>query len=128
MNGCGASWLNQRSHRAIGLRARLVSGASVAWTGRRSSGTTLLKWRAEFVTMAGMSTIGIYEAKKHFSKLLRRAMSGEEIVITRSGDPIVRLEAIGVLDQRRFGTDVGVVEVPEDFDDVAVPEIGEASQ
>ena len=75
-----------------------------------------------------MSTVGIYEAKKHFSKLLRRAMSGEEIVITRSGDPIVRLEAIGVLEQRRFGTDVGVVEVPEDFDAIAVPEVGEASQ
>jgi len=59
---------------------------------------------------AVMSTIGIYEAKKH------------------SGDPIVRLEAIGVLEQRRFGTDVGVVEVPEDFDAIAVPEVGEASQ
>ena len=78
--------------------------------------------------MTGMSTIRIYEAKKHFSKLLCRAMAGEEIVIARSGDPIVRLEAMSVLDERRFGTDVAVVEVPEGFDDVAVPEVGEASQ
>ena len=99
-----------------------------ALTGPRTFQNDTLEMTRRIAHDAVMSTIGIYEAKKHFSKLLRRAMSGEEIVITRSGDPIVRLEAIGVLEQRRFGTDVGVVEVPEDFDAIAVPEVGEASQ
>ncbi len=78
--------------------------------------------------MSGMSTIGIYEAKKHFSKLMRRAGAGEEIVITRSGEPVIRLVAIGSRHERRFGIDAGAFEVPDDFDDVHVPDIGEASR
>jgi len=78
--------------------------------------------------MSGMSSIGIYEAKKHFSKLMRRAAAGEEIVITRSGDPIVRLVAIGLQHERRFGIDAGAFEVRDDFDDVHVPDIGEAGR
>ena len=80
------------------------------------------------VTMLSMSTIGIYEAKKHFSKLLRRAAAGEEIVITRSGDPVVRLVALGLQRKRQLGIDAGAFDVPDDFDDVHVPDIGKASQ
>jgi prevent-host-death family protein len=36
-------------------------------------------------------TIGAFEAKTQFSKLLDRAERGEEIVVTRRGDPIVRI-------------------------------------
>jgi prevent-host-death family protein len=78
--------------------------------------------------MWGMSSIGIYEAKKHFSKLLRRAAAGEEIVITRSGDPVVRLVAIELQRGRQLGIDAGVFDIPDDFDDVHVPDVGKASQ
>ena len=37
------------------------------------------------------TSVGIYEAKTHFSKLLRRAAAGEEIVITSAGTPIAKL-------------------------------------
>ncbi len=36
-------------------------------------------------------TVGAFEAKTHFSKLLERAHAGEEIVITHRGEPYARL-------------------------------------
>lgn len=38
-----------------------------------------------------MSIIGAFEAKTHFSDLLKRAHDGEEIVITRRGEPFAKL-------------------------------------
>ena len=39
----------------------------------------------------GQSTIGAFEAKTHFSQLLERAHQGEEIVITRRGEPFAKI-------------------------------------
>jgi len=75
-----------------------------------------------------MSSIGIYEAKKHFSKLLRRAAAGEEVIITRSGNPVIRLVPVSYDRERLLGIDAGEFEIPDDFDDVHVPDIGEVSQ
>jgi prevent-host-death family protein len=38
--------------------------------------------------------IGAYEAKTHFSELLEKVESGEEITITRHGTPVARLVPI----------------------------------
>lgn len=38
-----------------------------------------------------MARIGMHDAKTQLSKLVERAESGEEIVITRRGEPAVRL-------------------------------------
>jgi len=38
-----------------------------------------------------MKTVGTYQAKTHFSKLLERVEKGERITITRHGVPIARL-------------------------------------
>ncbi len=35
--------------------------------------------------------IGIHEAKTHLSRLIPAALAGEEIIITRSGKPLVKL-------------------------------------
>jgi len=78
--------------------------------------------------MSDMSSIGIYEAKKYFSKLMRRAAAGEEIIITRSRKPVIRLVAIAPRHEHRFGTDAGAFAVPDDFDDVHLPDIGEAGR
>jgi prevent-host-death family protein len=40
------------------------------------------------------STIGAYEAKTHFSELLERVASGEEVTITRHGSPVARIVPI----------------------------------
>jgi prevent-host-death family protein len=60
--------------------------------------------------------VDIHEAKTHFSRLLNRVASGEEIVISRAGKPIARLVPIGVPVTRQLGRDLGVFTVPEDFD------------
>jgi prevent-host-death family protein len=41
-----------------------------------------------------VNTIGAFEAKTHFSDLLKRAHEGEEIVITRRGEPFAKLGPI----------------------------------
>lgn len=66
-----------------------------------------------------MTVFNIHEAKTHFSKLLIRVMSGEEIVIAKAGKPIVRLlpyekEIIG---PRTSGIDKGKVIIKANFDD-----------
>jgi prevent-host-death family protein len=38
-----------------------------------------------------MATVGVFEAKNRLSELLERAANGEEITITRRGEPVARL-------------------------------------
>lgn len=38
--------------------------------------------------------INIYEAKSHFSELISRALTGEEVVIAKSGKPLVKLTPV----------------------------------
>ncbi len=38
-----------------------------------------------------MKTVGAFEAKTHFARLLERVAQGEQIVITRHGTPVARL-------------------------------------
>lgn len=63
-----------------------------------------------------MTEVGVYEAKTHLSRLLRRVEDGEEVVISRGGKPIARIVA-AVPRRREFGMDEGVFEVPDDFDE-----------
>ena len=35
-----------------------------------------------------MSTLGVFEAKTHFSQIIDRVLKGEEITITRNGVPV----------------------------------------
>lgn len=37
------------------------------------------------------STVGAFEAKTHFARLLQRVERGEEVTITRRGKPVARL-------------------------------------
>jgi prevent-host-death family protein len=63
-----------------------------------------------------MTDVGVHQAKTHFSKILRRVMAGEEIVITRGGKPIAKLVSVTDRVQRVLGRDHGLFEVPEEFD------------
>ena len=63
-----------------------------------------------------MRQVSVHEAKTHLSRLLRRANSGEEVVITRSGQPVARL--VPMAENRPvFGVDEGRFVVPDDFND-----------
>ena len=41
--------------------------------------------------MSPANNVGVYDARTHFSELLERVESGEEITITKHGTPVARL-------------------------------------
>lgn len=63
-----------------------------------------------------VSEVGVHEAKTHLSRLLRRVAAGDEIVITRSGEPVAKLVGVHHGAARVLGRDAGRFEVPDDFD------------
>lgn len=69
--------------------------------------------------------VNIHEAKTHLSKLLKRVLNGEEVVIAKAGKPIARLLPINTPPERRTpGNDAGRVVIASDFDD-PLPEFEE---
>ncbi len=72
-----------------------------------------------------MTIFNIHEAKTHFSKLLERVLSGEEVVIAKAGKPIARLLPFneGTTTPRVPGIDKGKVVIKPDFDE-PLPEFG----
>ena len=64
-----------------------------------------------------METVNIYDAKTHLSKLVDKAASGEDVVVSRNGKPLVRITRLEPPKRRiRFGLLRGKLVVPEDFD------------
>lgn len=63
-----------------------------------------------------MIQVNIHEAKTHLSRLLAQVANGEEVIIAKSGKPLARLVPVSELKSRRaLGRDLGLFEVPEDF-------------
>lgn len=64
-----------------------------------------------------MEIANIHEAKSQLSKLIDRALSGEEVIIAKAGTPVVRLVPIRRDDSPRTGGQwKGRVRIAEDFD------------
>jgi prevent-host-death family protein len=67
-----------------------------------------------------MASVGMHEAKTHLSQLVERALAGEEIVLTRRGEPAVRL--VPERGGAGFASLAGVwkdrVRIADDFDDL----------
>ncbi|MGA2229453.1 MAG: type II toxin-antitoxin system prevent-host-death family antitoxin [Tepidisphaeraceae bacterium] len=57
-----------------------------------------------------MSTVGIYQAKTHFTDLMNRVAAGETITITRRGRPVARIVPCDFPDSGRESR-----EIVEDF-------------
>ena len=66
----------------------------------------------------GQTTVNIYEAKTHLSRMVDRAAEGEEIIISRNGRPVARLCQLEPRKRNtvKFGLLKGRFEVPDDFD------------
>jgi prevent-host-death family protein len=65
-----------------------------------------------------MTQMNVHEAKTHLSKLLDQAIAGEEVVIMRSGKPLVRLTPVETAPSpRTLGTAKGDFIVPDDFNE-----------
>lgn len=67
-----------------------------------------------------MTRVGMHEAKTQLSRLVERAEAGEEIVITRRGEPAVRLVPARQGDgfASLAGTWQGRVRIADDFDEL----------
>jgi prevent-host-death family protein len=64
-----------------------------------------------------MTTVNVHQAKTHLSALLNRVLSGEEIVIAKSGRPVAKLVPVTQPRKRRvFGIAEGEIWVAPDFD------------
>ena len=66
-----------------------------------------------------MKTIDINQALPQISKLIEKAVGGEEIIITKNNQPIVKLISLQPLPKRPplFGSDRGLISIRDDFDE-----------
>jgi prevent-host-death family protein len=64
-----------------------------------------------------MATVNLHAAKTHLSRLVDKAMAGEDVVIAKAGKPMVRLVPIETKSRRTgFGTLKGKIRISDDFD------------
>jgi prevent-host-death family protein len=61
--------------------------------------------------------VSVHEAKTHLSKLLQRVLTGEEIIISKSGQPVARLTPFDrPAHDRQAGLFRGQIKISDDFD------------
>lgn len=64
-----------------------------------------------------MTQTNIHEAKTQLSRLIQRALAGEEVVIARDGKPVVKLTPLEDAQPiRRLGGWKGTFKMADDFD------------
>ncbi|HEX3477750.1 MAG TPA: type II toxin-antitoxin system prevent-host-death family antitoxin [Kofleriaceae bacterium] len=64
-----------------------------------------------------MKIVNVHEAKTHLSRLIQEALDGEEIVIARGNEPVVRLVLVeSARPKRSVGWVKGKVTMAPDFD------------
>ncbi len=61
--------------------------------------------------------VNIHDAKTHFSKYITQALNGEEIIVAKSGKPLIRLIPYTETTEVRHGGQFrGLIEISDDFD------------
>jgi len=74
-----------------------------------------------------MKVVNVHAAKSNLSKLIEEATKGEEIVIARGSEPVVKLVPVHRPEaKRQFGSLKGRLVVPDDFMDPLTSEEVEA--
>ncbi len=65
-------------------------------------------------------SVGMHEAKTTLSRLVDAAQSGEEVVITRRGEPVAKLEPVAPAKPRvsLYGSLKGQIKMADDFDEL----------
>lgn len=65
-----------------------------------------------------MKKVTIHEAKTHLSRLIRNALAGEEVIISRGSKPLVKLMVIEETSvKRKLGTAAGMIHFAQDFNE-----------
>jgi prevent-host-death family protein len=75
--------------------------------------------------------VNMHQAKTSLSRLVERALAGEDVVIARNGEPLVRLVPVPKEPQRRIpGRSKGKVWMSPDFEftDAEIEELFERSK
>jgi prevent-host-death family protein len=63
-----------------------------------------------------MKVVNVHAAKSNLSKLIEEACKGEEVVIARGSEPVVKLVPVHRAEvKRQFGSLKGRLVVPDDF-------------
>lgn len=62
-----------------------------------------------------MTIVNVHQAKTQLSRLLAQVEAGEEVMIARRGEPVVRLVACKPRSKRQPDVLKGKIVVPEDF-------------
>ena len=68
------------------------------------------------MTKSSVVRVGVHEAKTRLSQLLRLVDGGQEVEISRGGEPVARIVPIRLRAKRQLGVDHGAFRVPDDFD------------
>ncbi len=64
-----------------------------------------------------MLQVNVHEAKTNLSKLIKKVVEGEDVVIARGNNPIVKLVLIDkIKPKRRLGTAKGKIKISDDFE------------
>jgi prevent-host-death family protein len=64
-----------------------------------------------------MYQVNLDEAKTHLPDLVEAVIKGEEIVITKDGQPVVKLVSVSQTKSRpQFGSAKGLISMSDDFD------------
>ncbi len=66
-----------------------------------------------------MIIVGMHEAKTNFSKLVKQAEAGEEVIVSRGGEPVAKIVAYSVPKKPRVpGSMKGKIWISPDFDEL----------
>jgi len=64
-----------------------------------------------------MSLVNIHEAKTHLSRLIKKVINGEEVIIAKGNKPLVKLVSIEKNKPvRKIGSAKGLIIISKDFD------------
>ncbi len=69
-----------------------------------------------------MKIINMHQAKTQLSKLVNEALDGEEVIIAKSGKPVVKLVPYKFAESRKPGQFKGKINIPDNFNELS-PEI-----
>ena len=65
-----------------------------------------------------MSLVNIHEAKTHLSRLIKKVINGEEVIIAKGNKPLVKLISIENRNPtRRIGSARNIIKILKDFDE-----------
>ncbi|MEU2677054.1 type II toxin-antitoxin system prevent-host-death family antitoxin [Streptomyces sp. NPDC007107] len=61
----------------------------------------------------------VHEAKTHFSRILQQVETGEEVVISRAGEPIAKVVPLrSKVNRTDYGALRGQIHIQDDFDEL----------